>query len=116
MTKFCGFCINTNSNKDNIHQIYAPNEAQLSEFIGDAFRFAQTFARSMEEHPLLVYMSALPMTPTNTTLYQTFHDPALCPSVLGGFQSVMDIPIYFPFSFIILSLYYFSDIFSTLII
>ena len=29
---------------------------------------------------------------------------------------VMDIPIYFPFSFIILSLYYFSDIFSTLII
>jgi WD40 repeat protein len=40
----------------------------------------------METHPLLVYMSALPFTPTKTILYQTFHRPDLYPSIAGGFQ------------------------------
>ena len=34
-----------------------------------------------------MYMSALSFTPTNTTLYQTFHHAALYPSIPGGFES-----------------------------
>src|ERR1700689_4204819 len=41
----------------------------------------------MEDHPLLVYMSALPFAPTSTILYQTFHDPDSYPSILGDFQN-----------------------------
>jgi WD40 repeat protein len=59
---------------------------KLRDLVYDACRFARSFAHSIEEHPLLVYMTALPFTPTKTTLYQTFHRPALYPSVLRGFQ------------------------------
>ena len=54
--------------------------------VRDACRFAQLFGHSMEAHPLLVYMSALPFTPTNTILYQTFHHPDVYPSITGDFQ------------------------------
>ncbi|KIM90352.1 hypothetical protein PILCRDRAFT_59878 [Piloderma croceum F 1598] len=58
----------------------------LVELVRDGTRFARVFASSIETHPLLVYMSALPFTPTNTMLYRTFHDPEWYPSVRGGFQ------------------------------
>jgi WD40 repeat protein len=43
------------------------------------------FIGSVEEHPLLVYLTALPFTPINTLLYSTFmtHD---IPRIVGGFN------------------------------
>jgi WD40 repeat protein len=43
------------------------------------------FIGSIEEHPLLVYLTALPFTPVNTLLYSTFmtHD---IPKIVGGFN------------------------------
>ena len=41
--------------------------------MADAVRFCQFFANEIEEHPLLVYHSALPFTPTTSIIYQTFH-------------------------------------------
>ena len=38
----------------------------------DAWRFAQQFASLLEDHPLLVYDSALPFSPPQTRLYQHF--------------------------------------------
>lgn len=35
------------------------------------------FATTIEEHPLLIYTAALHFAPTNTTLYETFHDTHL---------------------------------------
>ena len=70
----------------HLQQTHAPMQARLSELVRDACRFARCFARSIDEHPLLVYMSALPFTPMNTILYRTFHCADLYPSVLGGFQ------------------------------
>lgn len=45
----------------------------------------QTFSSSIEEHPLLVYLTALPFTPVHTLLYKTFmtHD---LPRIGGGFN------------------------------
>jgi hypothetical protein len=56
------------------------------EFVRDACRFARVFARTIEEHPLLVYLSALPFTPTTSPPYQIFHDVDLYPFISGGFQ------------------------------
>jgi WD40 repeat protein len=43
------------------------------------------FSVSIEEHPLHVYLTALPFTPINTLLYSTFttHD---IPKIVGGFN------------------------------
>ena len=38
--------------------------------------FVQVFASDIKDHPLLVYATALPFTPANTTIYQAF-----CPSI-----------------------------------
>lgn len=38
----------------------------------DAHRFAQIFASCIEEHPLLIYASALPFTPIDTMIYNHF--------------------------------------------
>ena len=54
------------------------------EFVRDASRFARVLARTIEEHPLLVYLFALPFTPTASPLYQIFHDVG--PFISGGFQ------------------------------
>jgi WD40 repeat protein len=40
----------------------------------------------MEEHPLLIYQTALPFTPVDSILYKTFHDKQLFPWIAGGFQ------------------------------
>jgi len=39
------------------------------------------------DHPLSVYYSALPFTPTHSTLFQTFHDMLSFPTVVGGFET-----------------------------
>jgi WD40 repeat protein len=54
--------------------------------VSDAWRFAQTYGTLIEEHPLLVYASALPFTPITSTIYQLFHDPFTYLTVVGGFQ------------------------------
>jgi WD40 repeat protein len=54
--------------------------------VSDAWRFAQTYGTLIEEHPLLVYASALPFTPITSTIYQLFHDPFTYLTVAGGFQ------------------------------
>lgn len=53
--------------------------------MGFAYQFTQTFAEYFEEHPLLVYFTALPFTPLTSTIYQNFHYVHLFPSILGEF-------------------------------
>jgi WD40 repeat protein len=43
------------------------------------------FSGSIEEHPLLVYLTALPFTPVNTLLYSTFMTDDI-PRIVGGFN------------------------------
>jgi WD40 repeat protein len=43
------------------------------------------FISSVEEHPLLVYLTALPFTPINTLLYSTFMTDDI-PKIVGGFS------------------------------
>jgi WD40 repeat protein len=66
-----------------LSQTNAPN---LHELVCDTCRFAQTFANSIEEHPLLVYFSALPFAPLTSVIYQKFHNNALLPTISGGFE------------------------------
>ncbi|KIM76284.1 hypothetical protein PILCRDRAFT_826459 [Piloderma croceum F 1598] len=65
---------------------HAPNEASLSNLVRDACRFARVFASSIEEHALLVYLTALPLMPVETALYKAFHDARSYPSVAGALQ------------------------------
>ncbi|KAG6380569.1 hypothetical protein JVT61DRAFT_4932 [Boletus reticuloceps] len=58
----------------------------LREFTKDAVRFCQAYTHVYEQHPLLVYQSALPFTPTATTVFQTFKDDPEIPVVAGGFR------------------------------
>ena len=55
----------------------------LWELVYDAHRFAQYFANTIVEHPLLVYVTALPFTPANTIIYQKFYRKGL-PKVICG--------------------------------
>ncbi|KIM85744.1 hypothetical protein PILCRDRAFT_65733 [Piloderma croceum F 1598] len=59
---------------------------RISKFVRDALRFAQIFASSIEEHPLLVYRTALPFAPAASAVYKTFHDAALFPFISGAFH------------------------------
>jgi WD40 repeat protein len=43
--------------------------------VANPSRFVQTFANSIEQHPLLVYPTALPFTPVNTPIFRTFYTP-----------------------------------------
>jgi hypothetical protein len=51
----------------------------------DGHRFAQYFANTIEEHPLLFYVTALPFTPANTSIYKRFYDNRL-PKVVCGVE------------------------------
>ncbi|KAI6139916.1 hypothetical protein BKA82DRAFT_4203105, partial [Pisolithus tinctorius] len=55
---------------------------KLREWVDDAERFCQAYAHVFERHPLLVYQSALPFTPTSSVIYKTFNEPTL-PQVDG---------------------------------
>jgi len=60
-----------------LRQTNCPGKSALLKLVRDACRFAQTFAKSFEDHPLLVYFAALPFAPTNSIIYQKFHDKEL---------------------------------------
>ena len=51
----------------------------------DGHRFAQYFANTIEKHPLLLYVTALPFTPANTSIYRRFYHNGL-PKVVGGVE------------------------------
>ncbi|KAI6024326.1 hypothetical protein EDC04DRAFT_278657 [Pisolithus marmoratus] len=58
------------------------HDDSLSSFVRDAERFCQSYVHVFEQHPLLVYQSALPFTPTSSVIYKTFNEPTL-PQVDG---------------------------------
>jgi hypothetical protein len=62
-----------------------PDQPTLCKLIEDVSRFARIFATTIELHPLLVYLGALPFTPVNSILYQRFSDADL-PQIVGGYE------------------------------
>ncbi|KAK0218785.1 hypothetical protein IW262DRAFT_1558220 [Armillaria fumosa] len=62
-----------------------PANENLLELLYDAERFAGFFSATIAEHPVLVYMAALPFAPVNSKIYKLFHSGRL-PTVLGGYQ------------------------------
>ena len=56
-------------------------DKSLELLMGDAVKFARSFAADIAEHPLYVYYTALPLYPQNSILYQTFHDSRVDPSM-----------------------------------
>ncbi|KAF8555069.1 hypothetical protein OG21DRAFT_1439273 [Imleria badia] len=71
--------------KECVDTHYASYE-ELCAFTKDAVRFCQAYTHVYEQHPLLVYRSALPFTPRATTLFQRFKDDPEVPIVAGGFR------------------------------
>jgi len=63
-----------------------PDQGVLLELVYDACRLTRTFAKSIEEHPLSVYFSALPFAPVTSIIYQKFHDGSVFPTIAGGYQ------------------------------
>ncbi|KAF7972470.1 hypothetical protein HWV62_17888 [Athelia sp. TMB] len=59
--------------------------SELFAFVQDAHRFARYFEHTIKEHPLLIYISALPFTPRNTIIYRTFYHERL-PRVVTGME------------------------------
>ena len=55
----------------------------LHQLLYDGHRFAQYFANTIKEHPLLLYTTALPFTPTNTSIFKKFYHSRL-PKVVCG--------------------------------
>jgi WD40 repeat protein len=53
----------------------------------DGHRFTQYFSNTIEEHPLLVYLTALPFTPTNTSIHKKFHHGGLPKVICGAVES-----------------------------
>ncbi|KAN0073111.1 hypothetical protein V8E55_012251 [Tylopilus felleus] len=63
-----------------------PDHEALRVFAKDAVRFCLAFIHVYEQHPLLVYQSALPFTPRATTVFQMFKGDPEVPIVAGGFR------------------------------
>ncbi|KAF7972844.1 hypothetical protein HWV62_439 [Athelia sp. TMB] len=57
----------------------------LEDLARDGYRFMQTFADTIEQHPFMVYNSALAFVPTKTSIYSNFYGDY--PWVVGGFQT-----------------------------
>ncbi|KAF7987070.1 hypothetical protein HWV62_223 [Athelia sp. TMB] len=51
----------------------SPEDRSLTALVIDAVQFAHNFAVILMEHPLHVYYTALPLHPTTSAIYQTFH-------------------------------------------
>ncbi|KIM83198.1 hypothetical protein PILCRDRAFT_69471 [Piloderma croceum F 1598] len=64
-----------------------PKHTALLQIVYDGHRFAQYFANTIGEHPLLLYMSALPFTPANTSIYERFDHKGL-PKVICGVEKL----------------------------
>lgn len=60
-------------------------QRKLQEFVSDGARFVQQFACLIEEHPLLVYLGALPLSPIKTILHQEIACKDL-PWIAGGYE------------------------------
>ncbi|KAF8735858.1 hypothetical protein AX14_001364 [Amanita brunnescens Koide BX004] len=59
------------------------NFEDLHQLVYDGHRFARYFASTIMEHPLLLYTTALPFTPTNTSIFKKFYHNHL-PKVVCG--------------------------------
>ncbi|KAF8667760.1 hypothetical protein AX14_006302, partial [Amanita brunnescens Koide BX004] len=59
------------------------SDTDLRHLLYDGHRFAQYFANTIKEHPLLIYTTALPFTPTNTNIFKIFYRSGL-PKVICG--------------------------------
>ena len=59
------------------------SDTDLYQLLYDGQRFAQYFANTINAHPLLIYTTALPFTPTNTSIFKTFYHSCL-PKVVCG--------------------------------
>ncbi|KZP23160.1 WD40 repeat-like protein, partial [Athelia psychrophila] len=57
-------------------------DKSLKDLVIKAINFARKFAAEIAEHPLYVYYTALPLLPSHSMLYQTFHNLLADPSVL----------------------------------
>ncbi|PFH46478.1 hypothetical protein AMATHDRAFT_88311 [Amanita thiersii Skay4041] len=55
---------------------HLPEFNVLQQLTYDGLRFSQHFFSTIEEHPLLVYHSALPFSPRATMIYELFNDVA----------------------------------------
>ncbi|KAM6493347.1 hypothetical protein JOM56_011481, partial [Amanita muscaria] len=64
-----------------------PGHNDLRQLVYDAHRFAQYFSNTIEEHPLLIYVSALPFTPANTSIYQRFYCKRLLKVISDALKS-----------------------------
>src|SRR5882762_11479581 len=61
------------------------SDTDLHQLLYDGHRFAQYFATTINEHPLSLYTTALPFTPTNTSIFKKFHHSHL-PKVVCGVE------------------------------
>ncbi|KAF8646088.1 hypothetical protein AX14_009113 [Amanita brunnescens Koide BX004] len=59
------------------------SDTNLQQLVYDGYRFAQYFANTIKAHPLLLYSTALPFTPTNTSIFKNFYHSHL-PKVVCG--------------------------------
>jgi hypothetical protein len=64
-------------------QATSPDHKYLVAFTHDALEFATTFMLTIEAHPLLVYMTALPFARDMPAVYSRFHDSSVYPKVVG---------------------------------
>ncbi|KAJ7166158.1 quinon protein alcohol dehydrogenase-like superfamily [Mycena filopes] len=69
---------------------------KLCDLVYDSWRFVNTFAQTIEAHPLLVYHTALPFLPNNTAIREvlTTQYPFQIPRILVGGSSEWDSCLY----------------------
>jgi len=72
---------------DVFKQQSSRNDTDLHQLVHDGHRFVQYFANTIKEHPLLLYTTALPFTPTNTSIYKKFYHNGL-PEVVCGIEKM----------------------------
>ena len=59
------------------------SDTELYQLLYDGHRFSLYFANTINVHPLLLYTTALPFTPTNTSIFKKFYHSGL-PKVVCG--------------------------------
>ncbi|KAF7967628.1 hypothetical protein HWV62_33649 [Athelia sp. TMB] len=68
-------------------QDFIPSDARLVELVEDACRFSQIFGSCIEEHPLSVYLTALPLSPTGSEIYRNYHNSDSLPTMIVAGRS-----------------------------
>ncbi|KAF8967493.1 hypothetical protein BDZ97DRAFT_524061 [Flammula alnicola] len=56
---------------------FSPELRDLRQLLYDGWRFTRYFSNTIQQHPLLVYSSALPFTPARTSIFGNFHHERL---------------------------------------